>query len=237
MLNHATQGLIALHAGLPDGFEVRVHSSLDNQLKEPAFLLRPQILTLKTSYCQEIEQHGISKQCDFLDGFAIESNGRVVARHPSYGQQVNLPEGFVFYWKTYQLDEEAPADLELTIEKLFVTYSDLDKLIRLFQNPNDLPKENTEKDEPECVAKGTMPPHLIVNPNDPEPDQVWYTPARYFARQLILQDSTLRVKLPVLTKKVAKMLEEAEIYAHDNHLKKSPLQPQTVKKAFHNIQF
>ena len=41
---------------------------------------------------------------------------------------------------------------------------------------------------------------------DPDPDEPWYIPARYFARQLVKEDSTLLNKKDLLAEKVAQSL-------------------------------
>ena len=47
-------------------------------------------------------------------------------------------------------------------------------------------------------------PWLVADPKDPTPAQSWYTPARYFARELIRGDSTLLKKSLALADKVSK---------------------------------
>jgi len=78
----------------------------------------------------------------------------------------------------------------------------------------------------------TEKPWLNIDPRDPEPAMPWYTPARYFARQLVKEDSTLLTKRPVLAKKVARSLESAGFLKRGN---KKPLDEGTVLKAFVNV--
>jgi hypothetical protein len=75
-------------------------------------------------------------------------------------------------------------------------------------------------------------PWLLVNPQDPAPAQSWYTPARYFARQLVIADSTLLIKKLVLSDKVSKSLTGAGIFKRGG---KKPLLADTVLKAFANV--
>jgi len=75
-------------------------------------------------------------------------------------------------------------------------------------------------------------PWLHVKLGDPDPLQPWYTPARYFARELIKTDKTLIGKKDVLAKKVAHELAEHKIYKRGGQL---PLDPATVLKAFSNV--
>jgi len=77
-------------------------------------------------------------------------------------------------------------------------------------------------------------PWRISSPNDPKPAQSWYTPARYFARQLVAEDSTLLNKRDLLANKVAASLKSSGFYKRGGKL---PLNPATVKKAFANVNF
>ena len=75
-------------------------------------------------------------------------------------------------------------------------------------------------------------PWLEPDPKDPKPAQGWYTPARYFARQLVREDSTLLTKRDLLAQKVAKSLEAAGFLKRGGI---KPLDPSTVKKAFSKV--
>jgi len=75
-------------------------------------------------------------------------------------------------------------------------------------------------------------PWLIADPRDPEPAQSWYIPARYFARQLVKDDSTLLTKKRILVSKVALSLENVGIKKRGG---KKPLDPTTILKAFSNV--
>ena len=75
-------------------------------------------------------------------------------------------------------------------------------------------------------------PWLAVNPKDPKPEQPWYAPARYFARQLVKDDTTLLTKRDVLCDKVAASLKGAGIYKRGG---KHPFSTGTVKKALVNV--
>ena len=57
----------------------------------------------------------------------------------------------------------------------------------------------------------TQKPWLIVQLRDPAAVQDWYTPARYFARQLVINDSTLLAKKAVMAEKVSKLLFDVGI--------------------------
>lgn len=75
-------------------------------------------------------------------------------------------------------------------------------------------------------------PWLIANPKDPAPEQSWYTPARYFARQFLREDSTLLRKRNVLAEKVSKTLANTGFKKRGGKL---PLSSGTVLKAFSNL--
>jgi hypothetical protein len=96
----------------------------------------------------------------------------------------------------------------------------------------DCSKESDKNDI--TTDKQTEKSWLICNSNDPKPAQPWYTPARYFARQLVVKDSTLLNKRDLLAKKVAASLKSARFYKRGGKL---PLDPATVKKAFANVNF
>lgn len=77
-------------------------------------------------------------------------------------------------------------------------------------------------------------PWLENNPNDPDPVQPWYIPARYFARQLIFKDATLLTKRGLLSEKIADSLTGVGIYKRGG---KKSLNASTVKKALSNVIF
>jgi|GEM_PF-2257529 len=83
------------------------------------------------------------------------------------------------------------------------------------------------------TVSGDDKPWLVANPTDPAPDYSWYTPARYFARQLVKDDSTLRAKRKKLAEKTAKLLASAGVFARGK--KKQPLCAGTVLKSFVNV--
>ena len=62
--------------------------------------------------------------------------------------------------------------------------------------------------KPAKVGPVSEKPWLVIDPSDPKAIQPWYTPARYFARQLVMKDSTLLQKRSVLADKVSKSLAD-----------------------------
>jgi len=96
---------------------------------------------------------------------------------------------------------------------------------------------NTNHAEPKSVQDvetnmHTEKPWLVHNSDDPEPRQSWYTPARYFARRLVVDDSTLLIKRDLLASKIVVSLTNAGIYKRGG---KKPFNPVTIKKALTNI--
>lgn len=75
-------------------------------------------------------------------------------------------------------------------------------------------------------------PWLEPDPKDPEPEQDWYTPARYFARQLVRDDSALLTKRKLLAQKVVQSLSNVKIYKRG---KKLPHSYTTILKALSNV--
>jgi hypothetical protein len=75
-------------------------------------------------------------------------------------------------------------------------------------------------------------PWLVIDPQDPIPVQAWYTPARYFARQLVKDDSTLLLKKLILADMVAKSLAKVGINLRGG---KKPFVADTILKAFSNV--
>lgn len=73
----------------------------------------------------------------------------------------------------------------------------------------------------------------MANPKDPKFAFPWYTPARYFARQLVIDDSTLLVKKLKLAEKVADSLAGVGIFKRGKI--KKPLSSGTVLKSFVNV--
>ena len=75
-------------------------------------------------------------------------------------------------------------------------------------------------------------PWMAIDRSDPKAEQPWYTPARYFARQLVIADSTLLLKRLVLADKVKNSLSGVGIYKRGG---KKPHDAVTVLKAFANV--
>lgn len=75
-------------------------------------------------------------------------------------------------------------------------------------------------------------PWLLTDPQDPAPMQPWYTPARYFARQLAIEKPTLLATRELLAEKVSTALFNA---GYKKRGGKHKFGSGTVLKAFANV--
>lgn len=94
--------------------------------------------------------------------------------------------------------------------------------------------KNTVTNEEKANQAEYAKPWLIKKPDDPIAVQSWYTPARYFARQLVIEDSTLLNKRLLLAHKTVQLLKNVGIYKRGGKL---ALADVTVLKAFSNVTF
>lgn len=78
----------------------------------------------------------------------------------------------------------------------------------------------------------SIKPWRVYQNGDPEPAQPWYTPARYFARQLVLEQPTLLSKRSILADKASTALFNAGYKKRGGKLK---FASGTVLKAFANL--
>ena len=69
---------------------------------------------------------------------------------------------------------------------------------------------------------------------DPKPKHDWYTPARYFARELVRDDSNLLTKKKYLYQKISDSLADVGIYKRGG---KKAFDSQTIRKALANIKY
>ncbi len=96
--------------------------------------------------------------------------------------------------------------------------------------PPELKSLETTKEKVE--VEPNEDPWLIHQEGDPDPDQLWYTPARYFARKLVKENPSLRKRRDPLCLEISKELEDARIYKRGG--KEAP-DSETIKKALSNI--
>ena len=77
-------------------------------------------------------------------------------------------------------------------------------------------------------------PWKVHQEGDPEPEQDWYTAARYFARELVRDDSNLLTKKKYLYQKISDSLADVGIYKRGG---KKAFDSQTIRKALANIKY
>jgi hypothetical protein len=94
-------------------------------------------------------------------------------------------------------------------------------------NESDLKGVDERKPLQECTG-----PCWTIDSRDLHRVQNWYTPARYFARQLVKENPTLIAKKDLLAKEVVALLTSNRIFKRGGKL---PFDPGTVKKAFVNV--
>lgn len=83
-----------------------------------------------------------------------------------------------------------------------------------------------------AVAASDEKPWLSIDPQDPAPAQPWYTPARYFARQLTIEKPALLANRELLADKVSTLLFNAGVKKRGG---KKRFDSGTVLKAFANV--
>lgn len=93
-------------------------------------------------------------------------------------------------------------------------------------------EQSNSSETSQNIVASELLPWEIVNPDDPKFDYDWYTPARFFARAFVKEDSTLLLKREILANKVAHALKNAGYMKRGG---KKPFNSATVKKAFSNV--
>ena len=152
----------------------------------------------------------------------FEKRLRLLSSHAIHTQHIRIA---VLYSKTAASEIYLKSFVNWALE---IIHWGIPRKLAAISEKEEAGKKDTETDE---QAKKRW---LIHNPDDPKPEQSWYTPARYFARQLVEEDPTLLIKRDVLASKVSSSLKNAGIKKRGG---KKPLDPATVKKAFSNVNF
>lgn len=124
-----------------------------------------------------------------------------------------------------ELDDDLLVKIKIT--------SEVKPTIQADNAPVNAEGEPKAQDETTSID-GKAKPWDAVNPDDPAPIQPWFTPARYFARELVKKDSTLLIKRNTLAEKTSQSLINVGIYKRGG---KKPLSAGTILKAFANINF
>lgn len=165
-----------------------------------------------------------------IEVIEVVINSDYKAAHPFYGggceSLAKLGNGM--FYGTYTHDPENLGKIKFSP---FEANSD-DVVIPKQDLLDFIESKNTEQPEPQVTKSAHIQPWLEPDPRDPKPEQSWYTPARYFARQLVKENSTLLTKKPLLAKKVAQSLSNVGIYKRGG---KFPPSYGTILKAFRNV--
>lgn len=82
------------------------------------------------------------------------------------------------------------------------------------------------------ISNGNDEPWNIINPNDPAPEQPWYTAARYIARQLVRERPTLVTNSVLLSEKIAQSFKKMGIKKRGG---KKDFAASTILKALSNV--
>ena len=120
-----------------------------------------------------------------------------------------------------------------------ITHNEFESLAGLFGllvMTGEAPERQATTPSPAPVvtkqAGSDAKPWLTHDPRDPDPEQPWYTPARYFARQLAIEKPTLLANRELLADKVSTALYNAGIKKRGGQKK---FDSATVLKAFVNV--
>ena len=173
-------------------------------------------------------KHGLP---DVLFGGSIQGylapviyNGDIERLHSERREAlVNMTH--TYHGKLFNIDPP----MRLSIDELRFKREDLKELA---VNECEILKLTTVNQVTTMPVRLTESPWNIEDPKDPTPKQPWYTPARYFARQLVKDDSTLILKREILADKTSQSLAKAGIYKRGGM---KPLMPSTILQAFNNI--
>jgi hypothetical protein len=218
------------------GKDYPVDSALDRFRfsKREIEVFRPEYRYVHFDKAKEVIENHLGEP-DKAERFLIRNLefNKIGAYHPLFGRV--LPENslagerwrkcFVPEWQLCQLTEDLPAAQVFKANRISEGIKDDEIFI---ENGGEQQFASTAK------AGKEEKPWLIPNPKDPKPEQDWYVPARYFAREQIKKNGTLLLKRELLSKKVAESLIKVRIYKRGGKL---PLKPQTILKAFSGIDF
>lgn len=98
--------------------------------------------------------------------------------------------------------------------------------------PHEVGHQNHAATPVPVMAASDAKPWLSIDPQDPAPAQPWYTPARYFARQLTIEKPALLTNRTLLADKVSTALFNAGVKKRGG---KERFDSGTVLKAFANV--
>lgn len=148
----------------------------------------------------------------------VEIGGYAFADSPSIECKVVVDRGVLL--SDYRRMSGLPADFTFVVRTSelakFVSHKGKENYLGVVSSTNIVP----------------IKPWEVADPKDPEPNQTWYISARYFARQLVLDDPTLLTKRNLLANKTSQSLFNAGVFGRT---KNKALNAATILKAFNNI--
>lgn len=131
-LHYAGMGKVGLVVAVPPGVKVYPYDIYAQYSGFPIFV--PELLSLRISYCRQVECLGSVDQSEFNVGYMFGSDGLPKMIHPSYGCPAMQNRRVA--WKIGSSDGRDV--ISLVPEKLFVMASDLDEFLRgVYKNPED----------------------------------------------------------------------------------------------------
>lgn len=159
LLHLAVRRRITLLAALPNGIDLRTYDDVTKKVGTP-FLMKPQLLALRQSYCVDLELYGKSEQCDFNVGYLIDSSGQLKKLLPSYGHPELQHQWSA--WRTFK--GKSVQRLTLIAERLFLMTSELAQLLE----PG--PKSKQSADDNLKSNKVSMPSAMDDKPQREPPE-------------------------------------------------------------------
>ena len=162
---------------------------------------------------------------------AIDDCAELIRRAHFYKSEIRkeLDKSNLSQLKIDHIDKD-----EDDVDIIYITLDSLDDWARKHKiKIIDVPENSSVAiDKQKVQAIHGPSPWLIPDPLDGVPEQPWYVPARYFAKQLVKDDPTLLTKRYLLAEKVVRSLIGVGIYKRGGKL---PHSPDTVKKSLSNI--
>jgi hypothetical protein len=215
LLHAGGRGAIVLCTPLPPG--VSVAPFREGTIGKP--IEQPELLVLSNADCRSIELNGFAAQSDFNRGYAF-TYSEATCIFPGYRNVDFMYEDAT--WKI--LADNNASYINVLTNWLFITRASLCKLL-----DGQIAGIKEDSPAPEVQPVTQTKPWLIKDDADPAPEQDWYIPARYFARQCVKNDAELANDRRKLAVEVVKLLVENKIYKRGG---KKAHDPATVLKAF-----
>lgn len=188
-----------------------------------------EMLSLSDADCRSIAANGFTSQFDFESGYNFSNPIAAYRVLPGY-----MNRDFMYdhaRWRTHSGNSQICIKIDQNY--LFVTRLSLFQLLDNNLFVVEYTADLSDGDSSSSDSKTFDEPWLIKNPIDPEPAQPWYTPARYFARELIIADSSLLQKKELLAEKVAVELNKKNII--DGRGRREKFKEGSILKSFTKV--